>query len=45
MMIDGYSIANLSDEALRELKKAEVELSQKIGADLILVAWQKETKK
>lgn len=44
MVIEGYSIANLSDEALKELRKVEVELSKKIGEDLVLVAWQKEAK-
>lgn len=42
MNIDGYIIANLSDDKINELKKAELELSEKFGTALVLVAWQKE---
>ena len=42
MKNEGYTIANLSDDKIKELKKAEVELSEKFGTDLVLVAWQKE---
>ena len=36
-----FHIANLSDDKLRELKRVEAELSEKFGADLVLISWQK----
>ncbi|MEO3110413.1 hypothetical protein [Turicibacter sanguinis] len=36
-----FHIANLSYDKLRELKRVEAELSEKFGADLVLIAWQK----
>lgn len=42
MKSDGYIIANLSDNKINELKKVELELSEKFGIALVLVAWKKE---